>query len=178
MVAKSIVKTVVMVVINMAMILNIPPILFGFLYLKNSRHYYQILLGLSFHNIIANINQRELNKIMLVTYLRIYGKNCPHMVKVLFLIHNVVPNNKPTVLLPTLMIILITLLQIPCLCMHPILYIIYLQKQPCLLNLLHYLILYCHPHVVLLVILTLLMLPVVIVSYTPMVVHTLSIWPM
>ena len=46
------------------------------------------------------------------------------------------------------------------------------------LNLLHYLILFCHPHAVLLVILIVSMLPSVILLYTPMVVHTLLIWPM
>ena len=59
-----------------------------------------------------------------------------------------------------------------------VLYITCLWNQPCLLNLLHYLIPYFHPHTEPLVITTLSTLSAAIISYTPMVVHTLLIWPM
>ena len=76
------------------------------------------------------------------------------------------------------MITLITLLPIPYQCTPLILHIACLWRQSHLLNLLHYLILYRHPHVIPLGILVLSTLPAVILLYTSMAAHTLVIWPM
>ena len=126
MVVEAIVEIMVMGVVP----ISLPPILIRFLCHRNSGHPFQILVSLPFHSIITNIKQMQPNKIMLATFLKPYGINCPHILKGLFLIHNVIINSKATVLLPNLMIILFTLLLIPYLCMPLILYITCVQKQP------------------------------------------------